>query len=413
MTAHPSAVSDALVIGGGPAGATVALQLARHGHRVTLVDQERAAKRERFTPQLVNPRGVAATRRLGVDLPGHRVDHVRLSAGGSSTTVAWPSHRELPSHGLVVGDTGRVLREAAESAGAHVLGEHRAVGPIIERGFVRGANLTAPDGTDFEARAGFTVIADGANSRFGRALGTFREPSWPYGLAHHGSFPSELSGSPEIELVLDLRDRSGTPIVGHGWMLPAGDGTVTVGIVMMSTSPSFAVVNPANLFRRVVEAHRERWEITGEALAPPTGRRIPVGASVGPAAGPTYLLVGDAAGAANPLSRTGIEAAVETGAAAAVVLEEAITTGNAAHLQRYPQLLGERYGAYYKVARLATRLLGQPTVARRLEQRVANRRSYADGYVRITTDALRGRRAGPPETLYRLGRAISLVAPDA
>ena len=345
---------------------------------------------------------------------GNIVDRVRLTTAADATTVGWPAHPDLPSHGLVTTKLGRSIGDAAVAAGVTVLGGHTATAPIIERGFVRGAYVTAPDGTAFEARADYTVIADGANSRFGRALGTFRQPTWPYGLAHRAAFPSDLHTASTIELVLDLRDRSGTPVTGHGWMYPAGDGTITVGVVMMSTSASFQVINPANLFRRIVEQHREKWAITGAAVRAPTGGRLPVGLSVGPAAGPTYLLVGDAVGAANPLSRTGVESAIETGTFAADVLDEAIRTGDAAHLQRYPRLLEDRYGSYYQVGRLAARLLAQPTVARRAEHLVARRRSFADAYLRITTDALRtGPRVGAPETAFRIGRAISLVAPDA
>ena len=157
-------------------------------------------------------------------------------------------------------------------------------------------------------------------------------------------------------------------------MYPAGNGTVTVGVVMMSTSPSFQVVNPANLFQRLVDDRADAWSITDEPLEPPGGRRLPVGLSVGPLAGPTYLLVGDSAGAANPFSRTGIEAALETGWMAAEVLDEAIRSGDAAHLQRYTQLLDERYGSYYQVGRLAARMLRQPAVARRAERLVTRRR---------------------------------------
>lgn len=353
--------------------------------------------------------------RLRVDAPaGHRIDRVRLTTAEYTSHIGWPEHPDLPEHGLVTNALSRTLTASAVAAGVTILTGHTATAPIIDRGFVRGAYVTAPDGARFEARAGYTVIADGANSQFGRSLGTFREPSWPFGLAHQAAFPSDAHDSATVELVLDLRDRSGTPIIGHGWMHPAGDGTVTVGVVMMSTSPSFQVVNPANLFQRLVDDRAETWAITGEPVEPPSGRRLPVGLSVGPLAGPTYLLVGDSAGAANPFSRTGIAAALETGWIAADVLDEAIRTGDAAHLQRYTRLLDERYGSYYQVGRLAARMLGHPTVARRVERVVTRRRSFADAYLRITTDALRsGPRVGPPETAYRIGRAIALVAPDA
>lgn len=414
MTAHPSARSDALVVGGGPAGASTALELARRGHRVVVIDRDAKVAPGRAAA-LLTPRALQQLDRLGVAAPeGNRVQSVRLTADGESNTIDWPQHPDLPGYGLVTNGLATTLSTAAADAGVTMLRNHRATAPIIERGFVRGATVTAPDGTEFEARAAYTVIADGANSQFGRALGTFREPTWPYALAHSGSFRSDVHASAAVELVLDLRDRSGTPLTGHGWMYPAGDGTITVGVAMMSTAASFHVVNPANLFQRLVDRHRDTWAITGELVEPASGNRLPVGLSVGPAAGPTYVLVGDAVGAANPLSRTGFESALETGCGAADVLDEAIRTGDAAHLQRYPQMLADRYGAYYKVGRLAARLLSQPTVARRTERLVVRRRPFAEAYLRIATDALRsGPRVGPPETAYRIGRAVSLIAPDA
>jgi menaquinone-9 beta-reductase len=414
LTAYPSTRPDALVVGGGPAGTATALELARRGHRVVVIERDRSYEPGRASALLL-PRALHMLERLGVAAPAaHRIDRVRLTTAEHSSVVGWPDHPDLPDHGVVTNGLSRTLAASAADAGVTILGGHTATAPIIDRGFVRGAYVTAPDGASFEARAGYTVIADGANSQFGRALGTFREPTWPYGLAHQAGFPSDAHESDTVEMVLDLRDRSGTPIIGHGWMYPAGDGTVTVGVVMMSTSASFRVVNPANLFRRLVDDRTEAWAITGDALEPPSGRRLPVGLSVGPSAGPTYLLVGDSAGAANPFSRTGIEAALETGWFAAEVLDEAIRTGDAAHLQRYTKLLDERYGSYYQVGRLTARMLGRPAVARRAERLVTRRGAFADAYLRITTDALRsGPRVGPPETAYRIGRAITLVAPDA
>src|SRR5690606_25916509 len=156
----------------------------------------------------------------------------------------------------------------------------------------------------------------------------------------------------------DLADRAGTPITGYGWMFPRGDGTANVGVLMMSTSPSFRVVNPFHLLERFVDDNAGRWHLRGDPVRPPAGGRIPLGGSVRPAAGPTYLVVGDAAGTANPLSGAGIEYALESGALAGRVLDEALRTGQPAELQRYPKLIDDRYGRYYRFGRVADRLLG-------------------------------------------------------
>ena len=109
-----------------------------------------------------------------------------------------------------------------------------------------------------------------------------------------------------------------------------------------------------------------------------------MGASVRPAAGPTYLVVGDAAGAANPFSGAGIEYAVETGVLAGGVLDEALRTAQAASLQRYPKLIDERYGTYFKVGRLVDRVLGRPALARRVASSAAARPAFDPGQRQLT-----------------------------
>ena len=212
--------------------------------------------------------------------------------------------------------------------------------------------------------------------------------------------------------MLDLTDRAGTPITGYGWLVPRGDGTANVGVMIMSTSPSFRVINPVHLLDAFVAAHRDRWQLGDEPVLPPAGGRIPLGTSVGPAAGPTYVVVGDAAGAANPLSGAGIEYAIETGILAGSVLTEALHTGSATALQRYPQLLAERYGSYYQVGRLLDRFLGRPSVARRVGALASSRPAMASAFVRLAGNELRSRYPGATEFAYRITRALTLVAPD-
>ena len=61
--------------------------------------------------------------------------------------------------------------------------------------------------------------------------------------------------------------------------------------------------------------------------------------SVGPQAGPTWLITGDAGGAINPFNGEGISYAYETGRLAAEVLDEALTTGSGLVLADYDRRL--------------------------------------------------------------------------
>lgn len=405
--------TDVLVIGGGPAGAAAANRLAGQGHDVLLLE---SGGRPKACGELLTPRAVAAVAKLDASLEGfHSVGYVRLTEGTRSTSTRWPAHPYYGDQAVVAPRAllDSRLRERAAEAGATVLVGHSATAPIVERGFVRGATVSAPDGTSREVRAAYIVVADGANSRFGRALGTFRRRTWPYALAHRAIYRSALHDAPETELVLDLHDRAGNRITGYGWMFPRGDGTANIGVLMMSTSTTFQVVNPAHLLERLVDDHGARWQLDGDPVEQAAGGRIPLGHAVSPTAGPTFLVAGDAAGAANPMSGAGIEYAVETGLAAAEVIDEALATRTAAALQRYPKLLDERSGTYFKVGRLANRLLGRPTLAKRLAWLTTTGGLPSGAFVRITSDELRPGHLGAAEATYRLGRALSMVAPDA
>ena len=196
-------------------------------------------------------------------------------------------------------------------------------------------------------------------------------------------------------------------------MYPTGADTVGVGVMLMSTSASFAVINPAHLLDRVVEQHASRWQLDPEPATTPAGGRIPLGSSVGPLAGPTYVIIGDAGAAANPLTGLGIDTALETGIMAGDVVGEALDAESAAVLQQYPKLVDDRYGAYYKFGRLTERALGQPSFSRRLHHALGSRPSFAEGALRVGLQHLRAGRGGVPELIYRSARAAGVFVPDA
>jgi geranylgeranyl reductase family protein len=409
---------EVLVVGGGPAGAATGYWLARQGHEVLVVERK-AFPREKTCGDGLTPRAVRQLQDMGLEgelARFHRYQGLRAHAHGKVLELTWPDHPLYPPYGYVVRrrDLDDAVIKAAVRAGATLWEGAEALTPVIERGFVRGAIVQRGAGaTPEEVRARYVVVADGANSRFGRALGTSREREWPYGTAIRGYWASPLTNEPWIESCLDVKDRNGHPMPGYGWIFPVGDGTVNVGVGLLSTFRDFKGVNTTNLLREYVATAPEVWGLDPEhPEGRPTSGRLPMGGSVGPKAGPTHLVVGDAAGTVNPFNGEGIDYAYETGRMAAEVLHEAISEGDPFVLQQYEKRLDAEYGQYFKVARLFAHVIGRPALMREMTRVGMQSRTLMEWVLRIMANLLRPDELGPAELAYKATAALARLAPD-
>jgi geranylgeranyl reductase family protein len=416
-----TAPHDVLVVGGGPAGAACAYWLAEAGHDVVMIEKK-TYPREKTCGDGLTPRSVKQLEDMGLagELAGHhRFDGLRSIAFGRTLELRWPEHPDFPDHGYVITrkDLDALVAERAEKAGAVVLDGTEAVAPIVEGGLVRGAVVTSkstvsPDPEELRAR--YVVVADGANSRFGRALGTSRNRDYPLGMAIRGYFESPRHDEPWIESHLDIRDKAGNVLPGYGWIFPLGDGRVNVGIGLLSTFNQWKAVNTSHLMEAFVDYAPASWGISpATSCGPPTGGRLPMSLSVGPHAGPTTLIVGDAGGSINPFNGEGIAYAYETGRMAAVALGEALATGNGLALQDYDRRLQETYGLYFKVARAFVRIIGRPELMRLLVSTGMRSRTLMEWVLRIMANLLRPDEVGPAEAAYRAVAAIARMVPEA
>ena len=409
--------TEVLVVGGGPSGAAAAFWLTQLGHDVIVVEK-RTLPREKTCGDGLTPRAVKQLHDMGLEHSlerFHRYDGLRATAHGRSLQLRWPQHPTFPQHGYVARrrELDAMVALHAQSSGATLLQGYEALTPIIERGFVRGAIVQAVDGTTpISIRASYVVVADGANSRFGRSLGTFRNKNWPYGAATRSYWESPLHNDTWIESVLDVKDRNGNSLPGYGWVFPVGDGTVNIGVGLLSTFRDFKSVNTTHLLDAFAHQVADKWHINPEA---PTQRsvrgRIPMGGSIGPKAGPTYLVVGDAAGSVNPFNGDGIDYAYETARLAAQVMHEALVTGNAAALQQYPIMFDKEFGQYFAVGRLFTRIIGRPLIMRELSRVGIHNRPLMEWLLRIMSNLLRPDEFGAAEAAYKAAAAIVRLAP--
>jgi menaquinone-9 beta-reductase len=411
---------DVLVVGGGPAGACCAYWLAQAGHDVTLVERKRYP-REKTCGDALTPRSVRQLEDMGLaeELSAfHRYEGLRAHAFGRTVEMRWPERAELPGYGYIITrkDLDQLVAARAAKAGAVVREGTEAVGPIVEGGLLRGSVIVAkddPDAVPTEIQARYVVVADGANSRFGRSLGTSRNRAYPLGMAIRGYYDSPRHDEPWIESWLDIRDRAGNVLPGYGWIFPVGDGRVNVGIGLLSTFNQWKAVNTSHLMESFVSYAPPSWELRPEtSCGPPTGGRLPMGLSVGPHAGPTYLLVGDAGGVINPFNGEGIAYAYETGRMAADALHTALSSGDGMALQAYPEQLEAAYGLYFKVARVFVKIIGRPELMALLVSTGMRSRTLMGWIMHIMANVMAPDELGAAEAAYRAVAAIARLVPD-
>ncbi len=381
-----------LVVGGGPAGSSAALWLARAGHDVTLVEAKEYP-RDKTCGDGLTPRAILQLQDMGFDFDVptfHRIDGLRSYAGDDLVMeLQWPEHSRFPDWGGVIRrrDLDEQVARLAEKEGVTVR-ERSTASPVLEAGRMVAVDLASGGETE-RLHPEVTVIADGSQNRFGRDLGATRRKDYPLGLAARGYFASPRSTDPYLESQLDLRDSSGATMPGYGWVFPLGDGSVNVGVGLLSTFKRWKHVNTTHMMSDYVATAPAYWELSEEAaLSKPMGGKLIMSYSRGPLVGANWITVGDAAGAINPWNGEGISYGYETGRMAAHYVGEALGAGDMSLLRRYPQHLEDEFGLYYKMARVFVKAIGNPPVMRALAHTGLRNRPLMEWTLKVMSNLL-------------------------
>lgn len=366
---------EAIVVGGGPGGSTVAAALAEAGHRVLLLDRARFP-RHKACSEYVNPGGVAILRSLGIEAEvvaagAHRMEAMLVHAPAGSRFLAnfegaQPGRAAL---GLSRYKLDNLLLDRAKAAGVEVRERAHVRAVVYEWNRAVGVEATVGDVRE-TIYAPLVIGADGHSSVVARDLGLTAPLRWPNktGLVAHYRGVRGL-------------DRWGEIHVGDGFyagLAPLEDGLTNVAVVANASAVSRREGSVDTLFADILA----RFPAVASKLA--GAEQIGGIRGVGSmahrtrrAAGDGYLLVGDAASFLDPFTGEGIYEALRAALLAAPIASGALKAGDtsADALDGYRIARRRAFTAKRQVCWIVQAFVNSPPlmnyVAPRLDERAA------------------------------------------
>ena len=377
----PDDDAEVIVVGAGPAGSTAATYLARAGLDVLLLEKS-IFPREKVCGDGITPRGVKQLVDLGIDMREEagwlHNKGLRVVGGGVTLELDWPSIADYPPFGVVRprNDFDDLLAKAARTAGARIVEQTTVTGAVTDErtGRITGVETkSGPDRTPVTYRAPLVIACDGVSSRVALSMGIQKRDDRPMGVAVRRYYDSPRTKDDFLESHLELWDRSNpaepTLLPGYGWIFGMGDGTVNVGLGILSTSKAYGKTDYRQLLRSWLDGTPEEWGFREEnATGKIGGAALPMGFNRTPHYRDGLLLVGDAGGMVNPFNGEGIAYAMESARLAAECVVHALSRPEGASreqaLERYPSAVSDALGGYFRLGNVFSKLIGNPMVMR-------------------------------------------------
>lgn len=365
--------ADVLVVGGGPAGASVAYHLASAGVDVAVL--ERATyPRDKICGDGLTPAAVRELALMGVDTRGWaRNRGLIVHGGGHTLRLPWRESTTLPDYGMARQRRllDRDLIRRAQAAGARLYTGATAAGAILDGSErVVGVRVRGRGGREVPARARIVVEAGGVAARLATSLGIEKRRDRPLGVAARTYFRSPLASSQWMVSLLELW--SGEPgrsaqLPGYGWIFPLGDGTVNVGLGSVSSGAASQRIPYRDVFAQWIAHTPREWGFTRDTqLGPLRSGALPMGFNRKPHYTSGLVIVGDAGGMVSAFNGEGIGPALYSGRLAAQAIAQGLARPTRAGVDRalaaYPRALEQRYGGYYSLARVFVALIENPRI---------------------------------------------------
>jgi flavin-dependent dehydrogenase len=322
---------DIIVIGGGPAGATIATLLQRQGHKCLVLDKS-TFPRYHIGESLI-PHAYGTLERLGL-LPKLRASHfpkkysVRFVSQSGKESEPFYFSETIEG---VAAQTWQVERsefdqmclDNARENGVEVNMATKVERVIFENGQAIGVRVKASDGEPYEVRSKIVVDASGRRTIIGSQLslkedvpGLTKTSLWSY---YRGG--KRLEGIDAGETTVFM-----IPERGWFWYIPLPEDRVSVGVVASHDYLFADSINFETVFLKEVEKCYPLSERLANATRTETVRGIKKLAYQNrQITGDGWVMIGDAAAFLDPIYSSGLFLAFASAELAAASIHEAIT----------------------------------------------------------------------------------------
>jgi flavin-dependent dehydrogenase len=309
---------DVLVVGGGPAGSTIAAILAQRGRHVVLLERDRHPRfhiGESLLPlnlPLFDRLGVAAdVQRIGVHKPGAELVSAEHGRVATFRFADNPCLRVGHSYHVRRAEFDKLLLDNSRRLGATVLEGMRVT--EVELAVEGRASVTAtgPDESPSRWSPRFVVDASGRDTLLSRRLGFKRVDKRNNTAALFGHFRGVPHPQGESAGMITVH------LLPHGWvwLIPLPNDVTSVGMVGTQAFFKTKTGDLDSFFARAVAASHGIAElmVNAEPIGPVTAAAN-YSYTSRRAAGNGYILVGDAFGFIDPLFSSGVMMAMSSAA---------------------------------------------------------------------------------------------------
>ncbi len=384
---------DVIVIGGGPAGCAMAMDLNSRGYDVALCDQARFP-RDKVCGEFISPGADPILEKLGVldsieALSPKRLKGVAISSYESAElgidypvtagSGLRPTSLSVPRYQL-----DALFLKRVQSAGVKVFEQHKVIDFIFNEGCVVGVQGWDETKTSFSMNCKLVVDAGGRNSTSLRKFDLKREPKGSSKIAFSAHWQGVRLPEDYCYMHVSRPGYTGISSVGNG----------RANVVLVVEGSAFSdgkTEKPETFYHRVLMQNRRRSKMleSGERVEPVRSVES-LAFAVKPVPCGGLLLVGDATGFIDPFTGEGIYLSLRSSQLAGEVIHAGFKSLNFSRnfLSDYDQRRQQEFGGKFLLSRVLQWLIYNRPFCNRVMKSLSTNRILAETLVGVIGDIL-------------------------